>query len=77
MTAIFRRKREGIHHHLDDDNNNNDNKNYSSKIEYILMYVCRVGLLLLLMVGGGFAFVAIMYTHYTFIAFHWVATTTH
>jgi hypothetical protein len=53
MTAIFRRKREGIHHHLDDNNNNNDNKNYSSKIEYILMYVCRVGLLLLFMVGEG------------------------
>jgi hypothetical protein len=26
---------------------------------------------------GGFAFVAMMYTHYTFIAFHWVATTSH
>jgi len=27
---------------------------------------------------GGFAFVAInVNTHYTFIAFHWVATTSH
>jgi hypothetical protein len=63
MLSIFRRKGEGIHHHhLEDDNNNNNDKNYSSKFEYILMYVyAGWGLLLfvLLMVGGGFASVAI------------------
>jgi hypothetical protein len=57
MLSLEEREREGgIHHHLDleEDDNNNNNKNYSSKIEYILMYVCsRVGLLLLLMVGEG------------------------
>jgi hypothetical protein len=52
--AIFRRKRDGIHHHLDlEEDDNNNNKNYSSKIEYILMYLCRVGLLLLFMVREG------------------------
>ncbi len=56
MLSLEEREGRGIHHHLDLDhdhnNNNNNKKNYSSKIEYILMYVSRVGLLLL-MVGLG------------------------